>query len=128
LRIGTGQYFEYRPLFSFGLSIGIVGAGFLAMGLFFSSITKSQIIAAILTAAVAIFMTILGFGKYVLQNNGVAPDSAWVRAISHISYTDVWGGTLSHGVFAPRYLIFHLSAAIFWLFATVKVLEARKWS
>jgi hypothetical protein len=26
-----------------------------------------------------------------------------------------------------RNLIFHLSAAVFWLFLTVKVLESRKW-
>jgi hypothetical protein len=26
-----------------------------------------------------------------------------------------------------RYLFFHLSVCVFWLFVTIKVLEARKW-
>jgi hypothetical protein len=29
---------------------------------------------------------------------------------------------------APRDLVLHLSVAVFWLFLTVKVLEARKWA
>jgi ABC-type transport system involved in multi-copper enzyme maturation permease subunit len=128
LRVGSGQSFEYRPLFGFGISVAAIGAGFLSMGLFFSSLTRSQIAAAVLTAVAALVITGIGLAKYVLVGFRVPEDSAWIRAISHVSYIDVWVTTLREGVFAPRYLVFHLSVAICWLFATVKVLEARKWS
>jgi hypothetical protein len=32
------------------------------------------------------------------------------------------------GTLSPRYLVLYLSATVFWLFLTVKVLEARKWA
>jgi ABC-2 type transport system permease protein len=128
LRVGSGQEFEYRPLFGFGISVAAIGAGFLSMGLFFSSLTRSQVVAAVLTSVVTLVMTGVGLAKYLLLAARVPEDSAWIRAISHISYIDVWVTSLREGVFAPRYLVFHLSVTVFWLFATVKVLETRKWS
>ena len=44
-----GEEFDYRPLLSFSLGLAAAGAGFMAMGLFFSSITRNQIIAAVLS-------------------------------------------------------------------------------
>jgi len=32
------------------------------------------------------------------------------------------------GQLNPRLLVFHLSAAVLWLFMTIKVLESRRWS
>jgi gliding motility-associated transport system permease protein len=122
LRVGSGQEFEYRPLFSFAITVGCVGAEFLAMGLFFSSVTRNQIGAAVMTAIASLLLTILVIAKNYPPLNGV-PD-----LITHISYLDLWRNSVAHGVLAPRYLIFHLSAALFWLFATTKVLEARKWT
>ena len=43
-----------------------------------------------------------------------------------LNFVDLWIESL-RGTVAPRYLIFHASLAIFFLFATVKVLESRKW-
>jgi len=44
----------------------------------------------------------------------------------HISYLDVWNTTLE-GKLVPKFLLFHASLAVFWLFLTTKVLESRKW-
>src|SRR5437879_3140322 len=49
LRVEGGQPFEYRPLLSFYIAMACSGAAFLAMGLFFSSLTRNQIVSAILT-------------------------------------------------------------------------------
>ena len=45
----AGKEFDYRPLISFYLALLFCGSGFISMGLFFSSLTKSQIIGAMLT-------------------------------------------------------------------------------
>jgi ABC-2 type transport system permease protein len=128
LRVGGGQPFEYRQLFSFGIAMACMGAGFLSMGLFFSSLTRNQIVAAVITAAGMMVLTCLWLVKNVLLAAGVSEESPWIKILSHVSYIDVWIQTIVHGVFVPNHVIFFLSFAVFWLFATVKVLEARKWS
>jgi ABC-type transport system involved in multi-copper enzyme maturation permease subunit len=59
LRYEGGQPFDYLPLLSFYVTLVCSGAAFVAMGLFFSSLTRNQIIAAVLTFMGMMFM--LGF-------------------------------------------------------------------
>ena len=58
LRIGNGIPFDYRPLLSFYLAYGATGLTFIAIGLFFSSLTKNQMISAILTILAMLLMLI----------------------------------------------------------------------
>ncbi len=50
----------------------------------------------------------------------------FTRSSTYINFFDLWQSSLG-GIIAPRFLLFHLSVAVFFLFATVKVLESRKW-
>src|SRR5213078_1277552 len=50
---------DYGPIFSGYLGILLVGALFIAIGLFCSSLTKSQIVAAVTTTAILFVITIL---------------------------------------------------------------------
>ncbi len=45
----VGQPFDYRPLLSFYVCLAAQGLAFVGMGLFFSTLTKNQIVAAVLT-------------------------------------------------------------------------------
>jgi ABC-2 type transport system permease protein len=113
--------FDYRPLFSFFFALSGSGAGFIAMGLFFSTITRNQIIAAV--------FSFLGMSLLLLTallNRMV--EGVWGDVFYYASFYDLWRSALEGGVLAPRYLVFHLSVAVFFLFLSVKVLEARKWS
>jgi ABC-2 type transport system permease protein len=121
LRIEAGQPFDYRPLFSFFTALFFSGAGFVAMGVFFSSPTRNQIGAAILT-----FMGMMLFLCIFLLANFVPESSYWKTVLTHMSFVHFWRDSLE-GRVALRSILFHASAAIFWLFLTVKVLEARKW-
>ena len=49
LRLETGVAFDYRPLLSFYVCLAAQGLAFVGMGLFFSTVTKNQIVAAVLT-------------------------------------------------------------------------------
>jgi ABC-2 type transport system permease protein len=123
-RVEVGQPFEYRPLLTFFFALACTGAGFVAMGEFFSSITRSQMGAFILA-----FVGMLGFLgvfflKFVVEQK--SPGSPWADVLSHLSYVDLWIKAMD-GLFVPSYLVLHVSAAIFWLFLTIKVLESRKW-
>jgi ABC-type transport system involved in multi-copper enzyme maturation permease subunit len=131
LRVEGGQPFEYRPLLSFFIALACSGAGFVAMGLFFSSLTRNQIAAAILTFVGMLALTSLFFGLRFLeaqrmQTPGSDTTASWIAIFDLTSYVSLWI-TSMEGKLAPRQLVFHVSAAIFWLFLTVKVLESRKW-
>jgi ABC-2 type transport system permease protein len=117
--------FLLTPLFSFLIALTCMGANFVAMGLFFSAITRNQIISAVLSFAgmFALLFVYLGIGEV----QRTAPGSAWVAVLTHMSFVNLWQNSLE-GKLEPQFLLFHLSAAFFWLFATVKVLEARKWA
>jgi ABC-type transport system involved in multi-copper enzyme maturation permease subunit len=121
LRVEGGQPFDYRPLISFFIALLFSGAGFLSMGLFFSSLTRNQIASAVLTLMGMLILIGVYFVKFsVVQSN------PWSAVLTHASYIDLWLNSLQ-GKLAARALLFHLSATIFWLFLTVKVLESRKW-
>ncbi len=118
-----GTEFDYRPLLSFNVTLLAVSAGFIAMGLFFSALTQNQIIAAVLT-----FVGMIGhLAAYLIKFQlDLTPGSTWFEVLSYVSFLDLWLSAL-RGVFAPRFLVFHLSVAVFFLYATIKLIEARKW-
>jgi ABC-type transport system involved in multi-copper enzyme maturation permease subunit len=121
LRIEGGKAFDYRPLLSFSVGLVCSGASFISMGLFFSSLTRNQIIAAILTF---MGMMVLITTFFVIR---LVPAGAMRTFLIHTSFINLWEDTLT-GKLIPRDLLFPLSATAFWLFLTVKSLEARKWS
>jgi ABC-2 type transport system permease protein len=121
LRIEGDRPFDYRPLITFLIALVCMGAGFVAMGVFFSSVTQHQVLAAVFTFVAMMALTLL----FIL---GQFADTAWLTTlISYVSYVDLWLES-ARGKIIPRLLVLHLTVAAFWLFLTIKVLEARKWS
>jgi ABC-type transport system involved in multi-copper enzyme maturation permease subunit len=123
LRIEGGQSFDYLPVLSFLVALICSGAGFIAMGMLFSSITRNQIIAAILTLAGMFVLLFIYFAVHAILRE----PNPWIPVLRHMSFVDLWETSLE-GKLQPQFLLFHISAAIFWLFLTVKVLEARRWA
>jgi ABC-type transport system involved in multi-copper enzyme maturation permease subunit len=122
---GRPEEFALTPLLSFLIGLLCMGANFVGMGIFFSCVTRNQIIAAVLAFTGMFILLFVYIGHWMLQD--YSPGSPWVAVLDHMSFVDLWRST-TEGKLQPQYLIFHLSAAFFWLFLTVKVLEARKWS
>ena len=89
------------------------------MGLFFSSITRNQIIAAVFTfVGMTLFLL-----TFFLNQSQMFEGTVWGDVLYYGSFIDLWYSSLQ-GLLAPRYLVFHFSVAIFFLFLTDKVLEA----
>lgn len=125
LRVDTDTPFDYRPLLSFYVALTAQGAAFIAIGLFFSTMTRNQIVAAVMMFVAMLFFV----GCYLVRDSSVAaglPTFAKV-AISRLSFIDVWQESLS-GQLPLRDVLLFLSMAVFFLFLSVKVLEARKWN
>lgn len=125
LRIEGGQPFEYRPIITFFIGLMATGGGLLGMGLFFSSLTRNQVASALLTAAGVIGWTM----TFMLKQYGPSGplDNTRNAFLTQISFIDLWSTSIE-GRVAPALLVFHVSLAVFWLFLTTKVLEARKWA
>jgi ABC-2 type transport system permease protein len=124
LRLGGAAPFDYRPLLAFLLALCVTGAGLVSMGLFFSALTRNQIASGVLTfvGMFALLFAHIAKGQFFRDE----PNSLWVPVLTHVSYLDDWSTALE-GKIEPNLLLFYLSMAALFLFATVKVLESRKW-
>ena len=77
-----------------------------------------------------LFLTYIYFIKSGIESDlrrGQEGESVWYNVLSHVSYVDMWFDAVK-GFLIPRALLFQLSAAVLWLYLTIKVLEARKWT
>ena len=112
---------DFGPIFSGYLGILLVGAMFVSVGLFCSSLTRSQIVAAVTTTAILFVITILPWwvgGEATLAGfwRNVADQTVFRR------YTD-----FSKGVIDVGNLVFFIASTAVFLFLTVKVLKSRRW-
>jgi ABC-2 type transport system permease protein len=126
-----GSSFDTRPLLSYFLVVLVCGASFISMGNFFSSFTRNQIAAAVMTFVVMMFFLLVDFLSQKISEvvKGLSPSAAaGLKAImDRIGFNQLWGTALS-GQLELGPVVFHASLAVFFLFATTKVLEARKWN
>jgi hypothetical protein len=121
LYVVTGTAFDYRPLLGFFVVTVVTGAGFVSLGLFFSSLTRNQIVSGVLTFGALFVLFLVFFLKNLPDRGGI-----WRNVLQHLSYIDSWIVAIN-GKMQPSSLLFFLSMTIFFLFLTVKVLESRKW-
>lgn len=121
LRIYSRGAMDYGPIFSGYLGILLVGAMFVSVGLLCSSLTRSQIVAAVAAAAVLSCVTIIPF----FVSTRAAVPAFWRKLADELvfrRYSD-----FSRGVIATEHLIFFLAITATVLFLSVKVLESRRW-
>jgi hypothetical protein len=104
------------------INMTFIGAGFVAMGLFFSSLTKNQIIAAVLTFCGMIFFLLM-----VLFYQVPSLPDLLRRIFTRLAFWVTLSESIQ-GLIYIRDLVIHASLTIFWLFLTVKSVESRKWS
>lgn len=128
LRIAGQEPFDYRPMMSSILGLSLVSFGFVAMGLFFSSITKNQIVALLLTfAGILAFFVLYFVENAVLQSGKSDPNSPGMEFLRYISFVHHVFLSFAQGKVEFKHILFHLSFGAFWLFLTMRVLESRKW-
>jgi ABC-2 type transport system permease protein len=107
----------------FGNYIAIlsVAAVYIAIGVFVSSLTESQLVAAIATLAINVALLLFDFA-YELIN------LSWVRSIIYWVSLYRRYNTFYVGVFSVADFFYYLSAAAVFIFLTVRILEKKRWS
>ncbi len=103
------------------IALLLVGAAFIAIGLFISSLTENQFTAVIASIAVLLVLLVLN-----VVNNYI--DVYFIRSI--ISWFSIFSRyqNFTYGIFDFAAIFYYLSIAVVFLFLTVRVYERRRWN
>ena len=125
----TGLYFLLLSAFGnvqtgllFGnlLAILLIGMAFIAVGVFVSAITETQLSAAILTIGILLgFMFISAAADYIPVE--------WIRFVLSSLSVFYRYQNFSHGIFDIAALVYYLSITGLFLSLTVRSVDSRRW-
>ncbi len=117
-----GHYdFDTGPILALAIGLATMGMMFIAIGLFLSSLTRNQIIAAIWTFVVLLLLIVIFPIGFLFASQQHYPWAEGIRFLAALYQTQSFG----LGLLDFRYLAIHLSVCVFMLGLTVRVLEVR---
>lgn len=109
------------PVLATYLGLILAGAMFLALGLWISSLVKSQIVAALISIFVSLaFMA----GMWVTN---LSPTDFLSKLLLFFTVPLHFSRDFSRGIVDSRHLVLYGSVALFCLFMTIRSLESRRW-
>ena len=100
----------------------LLGGTILSIGIFISSLTESQFVAALGTFVVS-FMLLM-----VDTFSSLFPSSKLLSAVVSFLSVSTRYGHFTSGVIGYNDIIFFLSMQVLFLFLTVRILDRRRWS
>ena len=107
-------------IISSSLGVLFIGGAFISIGLFISSLTENQLVAAILSIFAIFVMLALGL---VSANIDFAPLRILVKWLSVFDrYND-----FSYGLFSLSAVFYYISIIVVFLFLTIRIYEKRRW-
>ena len=109
------------PVWGGYIALLCAGAAFAAFGLLCSSLTASQVVAGFLAFGGMVFSWMLAGPGQIMRDNDIAGFISQWSVFFHCQ-------RMLDGAVDTKDVVFFLSVTIFCLFATVRVLESRKWS
>jgi ABC-2 type transport system permease protein len=112
---------DFGPIFSGYLGILLVGALFISITLFCSSLTKSSVVAAASSAAILFAITIV---PYIAASQATLP-TFWRKVVDQAVFKRY--AEFSQGVIVTGNIVFFIAVTAVFLFMTTKVLESRRW-
>ncbi len=110
---------EWGPVFSGYLGVLLMGAAFIAVGIFASSLTESQIIAVVLGFGALLLFWVIGSAA-IFTRPGAGKVFSYLSILTHML-------SFQKGVIDTQDIIFALGFIGFFLFLTVKVVESQRW-
>ncbi len=115
----TGAGPDTGPVAAGYLGTLLVGGSFVAVGLLASTVTRNQIVAAVLSFVILSLLLLVGILDLFAQ------DPTWRALIKHVNLFEQME-TFSRGIVDTRHLVFHGSIIALALFSAVRVLERKK--
>jgi gliding motility-associated transport system permease protein len=110
---------DLGPVASAYLGIALLGGYFVSVGTFASTLTKNQIVAAILTFALLVPIFSAGLLDYLIRNPKIRESLNYLNMWVHLE-------EFAKGIVDTRRVIYYLSATAFFLFLATASLAAKK--
>ena len=110
---------EWGTVLSGYLGLMLMGSSFLAVGLFASSLTSSQIVAAAWTFGILLLLWVVSCGADTLGGT-------WGKVLQHLS-TMEHNDNFAKGVIDTKDVLYYLNLTILALFLAFRSLEVRRW-
>ncbi len=101
------------------LGLFLLGAAFLALGIFWSALTENQIVSAVLTFGTLLLFWVLSWAAYSARG-------LWQDVLNYLSFFEHFDG-MTKGILDTSDLVYYLSFAFFGLFLTHSVIQFRRW-
>lgn len=111
----------WTPLLGNYFAMLLLGAAFIAVGLFISSLTENQMTAAVFSMAVLFFLYLLD--SFIDRISLEWLYNVMLQLSFHTRYVE-----FTQGIFNLTSVLFYISTAFLFNFFTVRVLEKRRWS
>jgi ABC-2 type transport system permease protein len=111
--------YELLPALSGLLGLLLIGAAFIALGIFISTLTESQIVAAVISFGVLLLFIVLPW-----MAQAVGPGLG--RIINELSIVEHFDG-FAKGVVDTADLIYMVNFTVLFFFLTLRVLESKQW-
>lgn len=110
-------------LLIFGNIVGLVllGAAFISIGVFVSSLTENQIVSAVLSFAIMVILYLFSAIASIIPVDFIA------SIFTSLSFLSRYDG-FTYGSFDFSNILFFLSVTAAFVFFTVRVLERRRWN
>jgi len=104
------------------LGIALLGALYMALGCFASSLSRSQIVAAMIALTLGVSLCLLSFLSTALSGR-----TDWIAKLAeHLSLMEQMRD-FARGVVDVRPMVLYLSLTVMFLFLTLKSVESRRW-
>lgn len=111
---------EWRPVATGYLGLLLMGGCFLSLGLFVSALTKSQIVAGVVTFALFLMLWVINWISASITNPVLQ------NVVNYLSITDHLND-FTRGVIDTKHLVYYLSFIAFSLFLTVRAVDSERW-
>ena len=110
---------DMGPIFLSYLGLFLVGCTFLAIGMFLSSLTKSQLVAGILTFGILLILGIISWASNFA-------DPTMGKVLSYLSIFEHFDD-FAKGVLDSKHIVYYVSASFLGFFMTYASLDSLKW-
>lgn len=107
------------PMLAGYIGILLFGAGFMAVGLFASSLSQNQIVAAFISFGILLMF-------YIIDSAGAFLGGSLQAVLSYVSMTPHLDD-FTKGVIDTKDVVYYLSLIVVCLFLTTTVLQVRRW-
>jgi ABC-2 type transport system permease protein len=116
---------DVGPIVTQYLGILLVGSLYLAVGFFFSTLTRNQVLAAIMAIVVLMLLYFFEGLAYVItegdQTSWVYQAARYVSPSHHVE-------AFAKGILDVSDVVYFLAFIVYFLFLSVRAVETRKWS